>query len=259
VAPAPREAVQRWRLVLAREPLDADAGQREQLASWDDALRRSGLPAAGLDADPPRPRFAMAAPLGATMRGEAELVDIWLTDRLPAWRVREAVGRSVPAGFDLLETYDVWLGEAALPGQVVASVYRTRVADDAGPAERLHDACRALLDEPSIVRERMKGTGPVRYDLRPFIEALEVTASAPAGPIEIVMMLRHDPERGVGRPDEVLSAIADWLGLESLPVAAIVRERLVLAPPHVAPPPRPRGPRRGGQGAPTAPASRARK
>jgi hypothetical protein len=70
------------------------------------------------------------------------------------------------------------------------------------------------------------------------------------------MTLRHDPERGVGRPDEVLSAIADRLGRDSLPVAGIARERLVLAPPPVAAPPRPRGPRRGGQAAPAASASR---
>ena len=109
VAPL-REAVQRWRLVLAREPLGADAGQREQLAAWDAALLASGLPLAGLDADPPRPRYAIAAPLGATLGGEAELVDVWLVERSPAWRVREALTASMPARHRLLDLFDVWLG-----------------------------------------------------------------------------------------------------------------------------------------------------
>jgi hypothetical protein len=262
-APA-REAVQRWRLVLAREPLSEEAGQREQLAAWDAALRNSGLPVAGLDASPARPRFAIAAPLGASLRAEAELVDVWLTERVPAWRVREAVTRSLPPGYTLREAHDVWLGEAALPGQVVASVYRADLAD-ARVVDALGDACRALVEAATIERERMKGGGPVRYDLRPFIEALGVSATdepadpagAPPAQATIRMTLRHDPERGVGRPDEVLAAVAAQAGMEPIPVRAIIRERLVLAPPPVPAPPRPRAPRRPGQ--PAASANRPRK
>jgi hypothetical protein len=253
-----REAVQRWRLVVTREPLDVDLGQREQLATWDASLRDSGLPVAGLDADPPRPRYSVGAPLGATFGGEAELVDIWLVERVPAWRVREALDASLPHGHVLLEAYDVWLGEAALPGRVVASVYRAEVARDANVDERtLADVCRGLLAAPSIERERTKGTGMVRYDLRPFIDALEVEGATADTPALVRMTLRHDPERGVGRPDEVLSAIAARLGRETLPTRSVVRERLVLAPPVAPPPARPRGPRRVGQ--PAASPSRARK
>ena len=59
--------------------------------------------------------------------GEAELADLWLT------RARARVDgprgarrpRCRPAR-RLVDLYDVWLGEPALPGQVVASVYRAR-------------------------------------------------------------------------------------------------------------------------------------
>ena len=84
---APREAVQRWRLVLTRAPLEGEIGQREPLAAWDQGLAASGLPVAGLDATPPKARFAPAAPLSASIPGEAELADLWLTERV-ACRLR---------------------------------------------------------------------------------------------------------------------------------------------------------------------------
>lgn len=225
-------------MVVRRAPLDADMGQREQLAAWEQAVARSGLPIAGLDAEPARARVVVAAPLGARVRGEAELVDTWLTERLPVWRVREALAAALPPGHALIDVHDVWLGEPALPGRVVASVYRVAVDVESGGPDRLAEACRTLLAAASIPRERAKGDGMVRYDLRPFIEDLTAHAAD-----EVRMTLRHDPERGVGRPDEVLAALGTALG-SPLVARDVVRERLELAPPPAAPERRPRPVRR---------------
>jgi len=231
---AAREAVQRWRLVVARGRLGTEGGQREQLAAWDEALARSGLPVAGLDAVPPKARFSAAAPLAATIPGEAELIDVWLTERLPAWRVREALEPSLPTGYTFRDAYDVWPGAPALPGQVVASVYRAAlgVAVEQGALEA---ACRDLLVADSLPRERVKGQGIVHYDLRPFLDALEAGAEGRA----LRMTLRHDPERGIGRPEEVLAALSDAMGAPLEP-DSLARESLVLAPP-----PKPQAPPRG--------------
>ena len=69
---------------------------------------------------------------------------------------------------------------------------------------------RRLLERRRSPRERRKGDATVRYDLRPFIEALAVDGTADV--VTLRMTLRHDPERGVGRPDEVLAALADRMG-----------------------------------------------
>ncbi len=230
-----REPVQRWRLVLARAAIE-DVAQREQQAAWEEALLGCGLPFAGLDLPRPRPRFAIAAPLATTIPGEAELLDLFLVERLPAWQVREALEPAIPPGWRLVEAYDVWLGEAALPGRVVASVYRARlgVRGDAG-TNTLRDAVAALLEAPTLVRERRKGDGTVRYDLRPFIDRL---ALEPAGDgVVLRMTLRHDPEKGVGRPDEVIAALGEAAGATLAP-AELVRERLELGDP---PPAKPKG------------------
>jgi hypothetical protein len=245
----PREAVQRWRLVLARAAIPAETAGREQLASWELALAACGLPVAGLDAPRPRPRFAPAAPLAATVPGEAELLDVWLTERVPAWRAREAIAAALPPHWRLVELYDVWLGEAALPGRVTASVYRATVT--AGPdaagnvtAASLRVAAAGLLAETTLPRERRKGETTVAYDLRPFLDGIDI-ADGLDGAV-VTMTLRHDPEKGVGRPEELLAALGERAGTV-LVSGDLVRERLILGDP---PPPPPSAPRRRAPGRP---------
>jgi Uncharacterized protein conserved in bacteria (DUF2344) len=266
--------------VLARAALDPDLAGRSQQAAWEAALAASGLPVAGLDGPGRRPRLAAAAPLGATIPGEAELLDVWLTERLPRWRVRDALLATLPADHALVDVYDVWLGEAPLPGRVSASVYRAVVETAANAAAirlaaGIRLAAAALLAEPALPRERRKGEATVAYDLRPFIVAIDVedaivsqegvapTGSDAAlvprngvvegerGAITVRMTLRHDPERGVGRPEELLAALSERAGAP-LVARSLVREQLVLA---IAPAPeqhaaRARGsrPRPGGEG-----------
>ena len=215
--------------MVRREPLDADQIQRAQQGAWETALRGSGLPVAGLDVDGGRPRFALAAPLAPAFLGEAELADVWLTAREPRWAVREALTTAMPAGSVLIDLYDVWLGEAALPGRVVASVYRATIDGDgaAAPVAALDAAATDLLGATTLPRERPRGDRTVLYDLRPFIGNVGVRGRGEAA--EIVMELRHDPEKGVGRPEELLAELADRSGV-ALEGAVIVRERLVLAP-----------------------------
>jgi hypothetical protein len=239
----PREATQRWRLVLARDALAPDSVGRDLLTAWEAALAGSGLPLAGLDAPRPRPRFALAAPLAASIPGEAELLDVWLVERLPAWRVRESLPAHVPPGWRLVDAYDVWLGEAALPGRVAASVYRASFAAATVPVAHLRAAAAELLAAGTLPRERRKGETVLAYDLRPFLDSLDVSEAAD-GAIDVRMTLRHDPEKGIGRPEEALAALGDRAALALAP-ATLVREGLVLGDP---PPPPPAPRRRPGAG-----------
>jgi Uncharacterized protein conserved in bacteria (DUF2344) len=182
--------------------------------------------------------MAVAAPLGAAARGEAELHDIWLTARLPRWQVRDALAGGLPPGHELVDLYDVWPGEAALPGQVVASVYRASIDDQRLDHRRLAAAAAAIEAAGSLPRRRTKGDRAIEYDLRPMIQRLQVRHAGSSTVIE--MTLRHDPARGVGRPDEVLAELGERAGTP-IAGATLTRERLILAEP---PPPGPASPRR---------------
>lgn len=252
------EPRQRWRLVYARSKSAPHLAQRDQQAVWEAGLRASGLPVVGQDLVPPRPRIAFAAPLGVGVPAERELADLFLTERLPVAGVRDALESNLPEGHRLVELQDVWLGEAALPGQVVAADYRADVrighAADNETALRvptaLAEAARRLLRESSLPRTRDKGGQPVAYDLRPLladVSLIEAPGSAPdddvgsgpvrpapaaaPGSIHLRIRVRYDPERGVGRPEEVLAALAESARLE-LSLEALVRERVLLASDH---------------------------
>jgi len=160
------------------------------------------------------------------MAAERELADLLLAERLPAWQVREAVEATLPDGCALVELGDVWLGAPALSGAIVGADYRVTLAtdDDPGP-DTIRSAAEALLAETSVQRVRQKGGRDVAYDLRPLLAAIEVLGGRPT---VARIQTRFDPERGSGRPAEVLAALADRLG-HPLGTAETVRERLLLA------------------------------
>jgi radical SAM-linked protein len=216
---------QRWRLTarrLADAPLLA---QRETLAAWDAAVAASGLPAWTGDPLKPRPRVVFGAPLTVGMAAEAELIELFLTERLPAWHVRGALLPCLPQGWSLIDLVDVWLGGPPLPGRVIAADYRVTLGGGADGAS-VDRAAAAILAATTLPRERQKGNGAVRYDLRPLLASVQVVDVGP--PIALRVRTRFHAELGTGRPEEVVAALAELVGTP-LAIESIARERLVLA------------------------------
>jgi radical SAM-linked protein len=220
---------QRWRLVVARDGGGTAAAdpQRDVADAWLATLEAAGLPLARTEGARARARVSFGAPIPVGMAANGELIDVVLTERWPAWRVREALGGRLPAGWRLVELHDVWLAGPPLAGRVAAADYRITLAasppiDPGG----LRDAARALLAASRIVRQRAKGTGTVDYDLRALLVDVGVADDGP--PVVIQTRTRFHPELGTGRPEEVVAAVGDHVGV-SLEIATIVRERLILA------------------------------
>jgi radical SAM-linked protein len=222
-APETREARQRWRLVVARDPDAPAATQREIAEAWTSAVETAGLPLARTEGDRPRPRISFGAPLPVGMAAEGELIDLVLAERWPAWRVREALADRLPAGWRIVELVDVWLAGPPLAGRVAAADYRIEIAGSLD-ATTLARAANELLDAERLPRERAKGDTTVTYDLRPLL--LDVVVM-PGPPVVVTTRTRFHPELGTGRPEEVLAALGDRLG-RTLEVASITRERLLL-------------------------------
>ena len=208
-----------------RRSADAPSlSHREVTDGWEAAVIASGLPVAFTDAARPRPRLSFGAPLPLGIAADAELIDLVLVERLPAWRVREELTALLPEGWSLVDLYDVWPAGPPLPGRVVAADYRIVLAGDAR-GEIVEDAARVMLGSRTLPRDRSRGTETVRYDLRPLIVDLRVDAGPP---VVVRTRTRFHPELGTGRPEEVLAALAEAAG-QPLSPEAIVRERLILA------------------------------
>lgn len=251
-------AVQRWRLVVARAADPHAMTQRDLNDAWLASIGAAGLPLARTEGATVRPRISFGAPLPVGMAAAGELIDVVLTERWPAWRVREALEPRLPEGWSLVRMEDVWLGGPPLAGRVVAADYRVDLDAPVARAS-LAAACAVLLAAGSLPRERHKGDRVVTYDLRPLLIDLTPTATHPDASVRV--RTRFHPELGTGRPEEVVAALADVVGTP-LGIRGIVRERLLLVedldaadrPDSTRPPtkgrrPQPHG-RRGGQDTP---------
>jgi radical SAM-linked protein len=209
--------------VVARDAGAPSAAQRELADAWIGAIQAAGLPIAWTDADRSRPRISFGAPLPIGMAADGELIDVVLVERWPAWRVREALEARLPDGWRLVDLVDVWLAGPPLAGRVAAADYRVELAGGPDPTT-LAAAAAELLAMDRIERDRAKGAGTVRYDLRPLLLDLRVE---PGPPVVVITRTRFHPELGTGRPEEVVGALGGVLGRPCEP-ARIVRERLVL-------------------------------
>ena len=227
---APAAAVeprQRWRIAFERDPVAADRVGRTAIDEWQASLVGSGLPVAHPPSDPERVRLALAAPLPATAAGTRELVDVWLLDRIALWQLRERIAPALPADHRWVDAEDVWLGGPPLPGLVVAADWRVAVAIQGASLDRgrLEGGAAAVLGATTLERTRVKGGTEKRYDLRPLLAGLAVAVD---GEPDLLVRTRFDPERGPGRPEEVVAAVADAVGIR-LDVRTLTRTRLLLA------------------------------
>lgn len=242
------EPRQRWRIVFARDGDALGLPPSEAVVRWETALLGAGIPVALSQGRTSRPRLTFAAPLPAGIPAHAELADLVLTERLTRADLWDRLGRCLPAGYRLVDLHDVWLGEPTLAARLAAADYRVTVSAaslDGSPGEadvrgRFQEGCRELLAAPRLDRTRSKGEDrTVAYDLRPLVVALSVGAPDEAdsgGPIELRMRVRLGGEGASGRPDEVVRALGERLGLE-LTIERTVRERLLTADELEAAPP----------------------
>lgn len=200
---------------------------RDRAAAWEAAVLASGLPAAGLDTEPPRPRLLFGPPLPVGMAGERELVDLVLTEPRPIAEVRAGLAPHLPTGIELVDLHDVWLGAPSLAAEIVGAVYRVEFA---GPIDEptMRAAAAGLLDSSVLPRSRPKGDRSVEYDLRPLLRHIAVVGGEPRA---LEIEVRFDPALGVGRPEEVVAALGERLG-SPLVVVATARARIVLTSEH---------------------------
>jgi hypothetical protein len=234
------EPRQRWRLTFSRDPVPADWVGRTVLDAWQTALVGSGLPVGTVDGSGEgRARIAFAAPLPAAARGESELADIWLMERRPLWALREALADHLPEAHHWIAAEDVWLGEPALAGRVVAADWRIELVGQELDRSRVAVAAEQMIAARSLPRTRVKASTEKRYDLRLLLDAVVVdmgdnetdsAAPASAGRVIVQVRTRFDPELGAGRPEEVVATLAESAGI-TLEIAALVRVRLVIADP----------------------------
>src|ERR1700690_1986156 len=225
------EPVQRWRIAFRRGSPALDLGPPEIAQAWESALTAAGIPVLMSAAASPRPRLTFAAPLPPGRAAAHDLADVVLGERWSLSRMRAALEAALPAGFGIVDMYDVWVGPPTITAALNAISHRATVRG--ALADELAAAVRVLLDSLRLQRTRAKGAErQTTYDLRPLILELEVAgapaagtpaAEAPAGdPASVVrMVLGASSDGPSGRPDEVILALGEAAGHELEPVELV--------------------------------------
>jgi radical SAM-linked protein len=186
---------------------------------WVRAFRRAGIEPAYSEGFNPHPRISLAAPLATGVTGDAELMDIYINDSISPHNFTEAVNRQMPAGMEILNTYQVDCGLPALQAQVTAAEYLVEIASDEG-VDCIRQALTLMLSKEQLLWQHERDTGIKSYDLRPLIEDLWLESSGEN--IAVVGMRLVCDNRGSGRPEQVIKA----LGFER--PLTIHRSRLIL-------------------------------
>lgn len=201
---------QRLRLTYAKGQALKYISHLDLARTWERVFRRAGLPLAFSQGFNPRPRFQIAAALPVGVTGRGELLDLWLLETLVPEEVLEGLQPELPGGLEALDAVEVDLRAPSLQSQLRAASYRVAVST-LETAEAIDARVQALMELPSVPRQRQHKGRWQTYDLRPLIQRVEVKPGQEGGQL-LLMRLQASPQ-GAGRPDEVL----DVLGLSLAP------------------------------------------
>ena len=142
VAAEPR---QRWRLTFARElpARDEVPTGREYVGRWEEALIAAGLPVVCVAVRPSEDRARCSAAVGLLggRRGPRVLADARSGRH---GRFARASSPSLPDGHRAVGLESVWLGAAALSGQIAAADYEVTVRASGNGHADVDEAARRL-------------------------------------------------------------------------------------------------------------------
>ena len=214
--------VQRLRVTFACHEPQRYLTHLDLMRTWERVLRRAAVPVAYSEGFSPRPRIALAAPLAVGVTSEAEILDIFLSERIPLPAFQEAVSPQLPRGLCLLHVEEAPVGQPSLQSRLRWAEYEVDVQDPRSlPA--LQQAARDLLERETLPWEHARDDKVRHYDLRALIFEARV-APLGDGRARLCLRLRAD-ERGAGRPEQVAAA----LGVAAPPLR-IHRTRLGIEP-----------------------------
>jgi len=188
---------------------------------WERALRRAGINPAYSEGFSPHPRISLAAPLAVGVTSQAELMDIFLEQRISADDFVEKIGPQLPEGISIIEIVTVSSQAPSLQSRLRFAEYVVAV-ETAGPVEDIQGRIKEMLAKEQFPWHHSRDTGERYYDLRPLIEDLWLVENG-ENKGKIGMKLRCDAS-GSGRPEQVTRA----LGYQGFPLS-IERTKLVFA------------------------------
>ena len=215
-------ALQRLRIVFSKGAEIKYISHLDLMRAWQRALRRADIPLAYSRGFNPRPRLSFAAALAVGFTGRAEMLDVFLEQRLHLRDFASRLEVELPVGLQLQTATEIPLDLSPLPSQVIASQYEV-LAQSEHSRDEIDERLRSLLAAESLPRRRELPDRVRTYDLRPLIQDLGQVGRQ--GDMSVIAMQLQAGPRGTGRPDEVMRALRMSEG-----VHGVERVRIILRP-----------------------------
>ncbi len=220
----PHDKVQRLRCRFLKDGDLRFISHLDLMRLFERALRRAALPVAFSQGFNPHPALEFAAPLALGVTSEAELVDIYLGQAVAPATFILRLNLALPEEARIVECQELPIGGPSLMALVDEASYRVRLA---GPVPR--ELWREFTDRQEIPFVKSGKTGSRTVDLRPLIRAV-----VPEDDRTVRLRLASG-SRGNAKPDDVVSAMGEFLGQELRTIAIRRLELLVLDAPALAP------------------------
>ena len=198
--------MQRIRIYYSKTQALRYTGNLDVHKIWERTLRRARLPLAYSQGFHPQPKINQASPLPLGMLSRAEIIDIWLDPDLLVEQVFEQLSKSIPPGIEIGHLEAVDLHEPALQTRVAASRYQVTIiilpGENQVSLNELSEKVNAILSSANLPRQWREKT----YDLRPYIQELEIINPDEKGQPVLLMQLSA-LQGATGRPEEVLAVM----------------------------------------------------
>lgn len=190
----------RIRITFSKQGWLVYSSHLDLMRLWERAIRRAGAPLAYSGGYNPRPKLQLARALPLGHAGEAELIDVWLEERVSQEQFSKSLVPVLPSGLSVSRVREVDPGAPAMQTQVVATEYRVSV-----DWNRSRDSAEARVEQLLAAQELPHQRRGKRYDLRPLIESLQLEGVS-NGKAVLAMRLSARPG-ATGRPEAVLDAL----------------------------------------------------
>lgn len=203
--------VQRLRLKFSKMGPTRFISHLDVARTWERTLNRAKLPVTYSKGFNRRPKiqFATATSLGIT--SQAELMDLWLDERLEPALIQERLMARIAPGLAVLAIQEVPLKGASLQTLTRHTTYEALIPTELMPFNELSTAVQNLLAAEKLPRQRKAKRKIKTYNLRPLI--LNLTPHPATNHTRLLLNLLLQPA-ATGRPDEVLRQI----GLDPLDI-----------------------------------------
>jgi radical SAM-linked protein len=205
---------QRLRIIFRKGEATRFLSHLDLQATLEFSMRRARLPLEFSEGFNPRPKMSLVAPLPLGYTGEREILEIVLSQPLPAGEVLERLGAAVPQGIVVREVVEVPAEGKSAASKLVSASYLVELAD---PAERLAERLAAVLARPSIEVDEERDRAIRRRDIRSAILSLSAEGDR-------AFRLTAGYSGGTVRPEQIL----DLLGI-SRDDARITRTEITVA------------------------------